>query len=940
MIISPFQALVLLAQKYRNSAPHTEESRKFTHVKHLFLVGVQNDEDRKLLNSLLSDDVLAEYQVALGNKVLITNDPVRRYFESVLVHDTVKTTIDTLDEAMLNRYFNLVYAAMPLYLRILTPATIYKGSINGIASKFSDTAPEYIAAFRKFKNPNNFLSFKPSLDVTSGSTPEEKEQNAAKHLQERMDKMMLLIKTVHSSMAAVSEDNLKFPLNIYGKKNSAYQPVRRGLIPRKDEYGIRQQVRSHNLGIMRSFHPLSSDSILHSDPDEPTTGKHRRAADNSTYQDGAEYPERLFGTEVSPFVNSISGTLLCVLRVMLKVLHDGKLEYRDNPQQLNALMKSMIGYLMFILGGHSLQEFMFVFEIPEIQAAFSEIPMFREFTLKTLFQNENEAAFLTAMDSVILYNDQIISKSKVHHELVPDSEVIRKKQKDAVITDDVLVKEARKRLKKSSSHKDPIEKRDQIIDKAYTEYSRTDGSQKEHQKAREILITRLRIKLLAPNNESEVDRKIQKAMEDRQAELRASLFTNGHGTIAKKLDKAWEIYQNKDRTIEDRQIAMEYLIFVLNLDEKHILGGKLDEILHEKMLSRELVKGINPEYIPGKSPLAHYSEKSKADLKKHRLSPEITNAIANKDLLEVTARSKKKDKRLKTHFYNEEERELFHVLIRKGTFIQDDKYVDTGESFSHGKKGFAAFTINVHGELSLFQHIDFEKTKIGHSTMNAGVPVFAAGELRIERGVITGITDYSGHYRPSLYNTYKALEYFKSQGVAVDEVQVLSLAKPSKLNIVFQKSPEYSPFYEMNAGDVCCAYRAHLRETIVTAHEGLKRYKSPGFMNVLYFIKDYFTESTLTSERMKTATKLAKQLVLMSKKISRLRTVDEMKAFSAELKSICSDAEKENQSISTKHKKSNSRLAQKIGMFREKLDKSEQIREEDYHQSLKGTTRG
>ena len=39
--------------------------------------------------------------------------------------------------------------------------------------------------------------------------------------------------------------------------------------------------------------------------------------------------------------------------------------------------------------------------------------------------------------------------------------------------------------------------------------------------------------------------------------------------------------------------------------------------------------------------------------------------------------------------------------------------------------------------------------------MNQGVPVVGAGEVRIKNEKLISITDHSGHYRPSLYNTYK-----------------------------------------------------------------------------------------------------------------------------------------------------------------------------------------
>ncbi len=304
MKISPFQALTVLAKKYRNASPGSEEAIKFSQVQNLFLMGVQSVQDRAQLVELLKDEILVKYEVALGDKEVINNDPVRRYYESSLAHESLKTTIDSIDMAVLNRHFNSVYGEMRLYMRFIVPVTIYRGSINSKVTQVSSTAPEYIAAIKKLKDPDVFSSLKPTTEEIEG-TDKTREQI----LKERMDKMRILLKTVHAAMTAVnSGGNKNFPLNLYGAKDSPYSAERRG---RKDEAGLSQEVRSTNLGIMRSYHPLSQDDPLYEDPNAPASGRYRWPADNSIYIPGAQMPEQFFGSEVSPFVNSISGTMLC-----------------------------------------------------------------------------------------------------------------------------------------------------------------------------------------------------------------------------------------------------------------------------------------------------------------------------------------------------------------------------------------------------------------------------------------------------------------------------------------------------------------------------------------------------------------------------------------------------------------------------------------------------
>ena len=334
MKISPFQALTLLVKKYKGAEEGSNGAQLFAQIKELFLIGVQNEKDLNSLKELLKDEALegfevpilepgefallskksselsveeqVQYNEAIAKLELINNDPVRRYFESILCHETLKENIDSLDPNILQKHFNMVFANMPLSMRTLVPLTIDHGSMNGAATKKSTTASEYITAIQKLKNPDNFPSFKPE-DTTGVASPEQ-------ILQERIDKMMLLVKTIHAGMTAVTLHKQEhFPLNIYADPKSVYSPQRRGRIDRKDEAGNKQEVMSNNLGIMRSYMPLSYDDVLFEDPSMETANQYRRPTDASTYVASGDIPQQFFSTQVSPFVNSMSGTMLTQL---------------------------------------------------------------------------------------------------------------------------------------------------------------------------------------------------------------------------------------------------------------------------------------------------------------------------------------------------------------------------------------------------------------------------------------------------------------------------------------------------------------------------------------------------------------------------------------------------------------------------------------------------
>lgn len=119
--------------------------------------------------------------------------------------------------------------------------------------------------------------------------------------------------------------------------------------------------------------------------------------------------------------------------------------------------------------------------------------------------------------------------------------------------------------------------------------------------------------------------------------------------------------------------------------------------------------------------------------------------------MDVSNSSKLKNIAYETKFLDKEQRAQHRVNIVHGKFKKDNADFDTSQMIAHGKTGFAAFTLNANGELSVFNHLGM-RDKIAHSSMNSGSPVVAAGELKIQNGKLLAINTHSGHYRPSLFN--------------------------------------------------------------------------------------------------------------------------------------------------------------------------------------------
>jgi hypothetical protein len=124
-------------------------------------------------------------------------------------------------------------------------------------------------------------------------------------------------------------------------------------------------------------------------------------------------------------------------------------------------------------------------------------------------------------------------------------------------------------------------------------------------------------------------------------------------------------------------------------------------------------------------------------------------------------------------YLNMQDRAGFKVTIRDGkVFDADGKPFETRQASTafEVNKGRAIFVMDAQGSI----YISNEQTrgKFHHSSFLAGQPVAAAGDIRIENGVITAISRKSGHYRPTLEQLNQVVQQLADQnvsGIFVDE---------------------------------------------------------------------------------------------------------------------------------------------------------------------------
>jgi hypothetical protein len=285
---------------------------------------------------------------------------------------------------------------------------------------------------------------------------------------------------------------------------------------------------------------------------------------------------------------------------------------------------------------------------------------------------------------------------------------------------------------------------------------------------------------------AEIDNKVQSDLD----RLLVKVKDQDNVVLAERLDIAYEIYlkcnelsPDQQHNIQDivaaKKIALMLMETILNTDDENTAVNLMKE--------RAAHKKYEPGFIPRsharkrltKLPVA-LAAKNKVQYQWRRLS-ELALAHKEKKILVVNESGRTKDKTENTRYLTPGERDEHRVIIRSGEFYErqmDNSFTkcDTGHRFSHGKDGYVAFTHNLQGEISIFDHFE-TLDGYAHSSMNAGGPIFISGELKIDNGVLQAITVYSMHFRPKLSHLYQFLTFLQDEGVDISNITLKTWGK-------------------------------------------------------------------------------------------------------------------------------------------------------------------
>ena len=86
------------------------------------------------------------------------------------------------------------------------------------------------------------------------------------------------------------------------------------------------------------------------------------------------------------------------------------------------------------------------------------------------------------------------------------------------------------------------------------------------------------------------------------------------------------------------------------------------------------------------------------------------------------------------------------------------------------ERGFAIYVMDAEGQISI--SFEAEPHRFHHSSLAAGAPIAAAGEMIIFAGKLYAINNRSGHYRPPPLALERVLKVLTQMGVSLDGVLI------------------------------------------------------------------------------------------------------------------------------------------------------------------------
>lgn len=397
--ISIGQAILLILQQ------RSLDPKERLKIESMYLSGCKTPEDAEFLNKVItrekeSNVYLQLCEISVSPDV-IDNDPSRRYFETHLAYNTTVSEIKAMSLAQVKSHYenllDLIRSYEPSLATSLTNAMDRRlappwdmAQIKKIGTDVYEYFCAISEAEKKFKE-GDFEKIKYVMAATL---------------------LGVIANCISSQKTKESPEEFEsLPMDLYGR--GLFSSEKRGRILREGSHFF------STTGIIKSMAPVPyhNDAVRYEGEEKSFDFK---STSNSQYVLGIvskNWSDQSFSQLFHPFVNTISGTMLCQLRASKKLMDEGKLSFQSPDSFLN-YVKCLVSSMLYLAGGHSLYEFTYPLILPEVVAGFANIPRFAEdMTLPRMFYETNADVFHDALDRATKYNLHMIERALLLEEL-------------------------------------------------------------------------------------------------------------------------------------------------------------------------------------------------------------------------------------------------------------------------------------------------------------------------------------------------------------------------------------------------------------------------------------------------------------------------------------------------------------------------------------------
>lgn len=185
---------------------------------------------------------------------------------------------------------------------------------------------------------------------------------------------------------------------------------------------------------------------------------------------------------------------------------------------------------------------------------------------------------------------------------------------------------------------------------------------------------------------------------------------------------------------------------------------------------------VAPEYRPlPRIPSAQELDRTndlQTSLNRLELQPLVSCYVGEENGDCAFGRKYEQDTGYKWHvqYLTDSEKEPYRVTISESGILLDSSQRPLNTTVGSNFGGAAMFIMDANGDFLVSTHE--EDGKFQHSSLASGMPVAMAGEMRVERGRISYISNSSGHYRPNLNHMNQCIIQLRQRGVKLRGVEV------------------------------------------------------------------------------------------------------------------------------------------------------------------------